>query len=124
MTDMKKAEKDIRELRDARESKILVTGATGFLGSHLMVGFLKKGYPVIALCRSKGGVSAAERISRLLKWFGLGEEETKGLEVEEVFLDRPNLGLERERYARLTAQTDEIFHCAGDTSFAEKTVPV
>lgn len=117
---MKEFEKDIRELREKRKSKILVTGATGFLGSHLMVTFLKRGYPVIALSRSKGGISAAERINRLLKWFGMGEEKKKRLEVAEAFLDQPNLGLEREEYARLIEQTDEIFHCAGDTSFAEK----
>jgi nucleoside-diphosphate-sugar epimerase len=120
MTIMKGAEREILDRRDARETKILVTGASGFLGSHLMVEFLRRGYPVIALCRSKEGVSGTERIGRLLKWFGMSQEEAKRLEVVEAFLDRPHLGLEEETYAFLMGQIDEIFHCAGDTSFAEK----
>jgi len=116
----RKTEKELRRLREARESRIMVTGATGFLGSHLMVGFLKRGYPVIALSRAKGGIGAPERIRRLLKWFGMGQQDARRLEVVEAFMDQPNLGLEKEPYTRLIEQTDEIFHCAGDTSFSEK----
>ena len=85
-----------------------------------MVGFLKRGYPVIALGRPKGGVNAVDRIAQLLKWFDLKEVETASLEVVEAFMDRPSLGLKKSRYARLMDQADEIVHCAGDTSFAEK----
>jgi nucleoside-diphosphate-sugar epimerase len=68
MMALRVSEKEIRDLRDARETKILVTGASGFLGSHLMVEFLRRGYPVIALCRSKEGVSGTERIGRIWVW--------------------------------------------------------
>ena len=117
---MQTTEDQIRTGRDARSSGILVTGVTGFLGSHLMAELLKKGYPVIALCRPKGDLGAAERMGRLLKWFGIGVEETRRLEVVEAFVDQPQLGLSNEKYARLLEQTDEVLHCAADTSFAER----
>ena len=74
----------------------------------------------MALCRPKGGVEAAERIDHLLKWFGMRTQEARRLIVVEAFLDQPNLGLDQEQYASLMERTDEVFHCAADTSFAEK----
>ena len=50
---------------------IALTGATGFLGSHLMATLLSKGYNIIVFGRSAKNESLEERISRLLKWFGI-----------------------------------------------------
>jgi len=85
-----------------------------------MAELLKRGYPVIALCRPKGDFSAADRMGSLLKWFGIGVEEARRLKVVEAFVDQPQLGLSNKQYARLLEQTDEVFHCAADTSFAER----
>jgi len=117
---MQATKDEIRDGRNARKTKILITGVTGFLGSYLMAEFLKRGYPVIAMCRPKGDLGAAERMDRLLKWFGIGVEEARRLEVVEAFVDQPQLGLSNEQYARLLEQTDEIFHCAANTSFGER----
>lgn len=41
---------------------ILITGATGFLGSHTMLEFLRAGYNVKATCRSSSSVQKAKQI--------------------------------------------------------------
>ena len=38
--------------------KVLVTGATGFLGHHVAVDLVTNGYEVIALCRDSKGEAA------------------------------------------------------------------
>ncbi|HZK60530.1 MAG TPA: SDR family oxidoreductase, partial [Anaerovoracaceae bacterium] len=50
---------------------IALTGATGFLGSHLMAALLSKGYKIIVFGRAAKNESLEERISRLLQWFGI-----------------------------------------------------
>lgn len=95
-----------------------LTGATGFLGSHLMVAMLKEGYKIIVLGRSNKE-SLKERISKLLLWFG-AEEYACQLELVETDFQKPLLGLNQENYIKLCRQTEQIIHCASDTSFSER----
>jgi nucleoside-diphosphate-sugar epimerase len=98
---------------------IALTGATGFLGSHLMNTLLLKGYNIIALGRPAKGESLNQRISKLLKWFGNGNYTGK-LEILEIDYLKPMLGLSSEKYSLLCSKTDQIIHCASDTSFSER----
>jgi nucleoside-diphosphate-sugar epimerase len=98
---------------------IALTGATGFLGSHLMNALLLKGYDIIALGRPTKGESLDHRISKLLKWFGNGNYTGK-LEILEIDYLKPMLGLPSEKYSLLCSKTDQIIHCASDTSFSER----
>lgn len=99
----------------------MVTGGTGFIGSHTAVELLKQGYRVVMLCRPNKNRSAKDRVNRLLKWFQLnGVDEQSRLEIVEGFLDRSDLGLSSEKYLYLSDTIDEIIHCAADTSFSEK----
>src|SRR5664280_2217168 len=50
---------------------IALTGATGFLGSHLMASLLTKGYNVVVFGRPVKNESLNERVTMLLKWFGM-----------------------------------------------------
>jgi nucleoside-diphosphate-sugar epimerase len=97
----------------------LLTGATGFLGSHIMAELLKKGERVVVVGRPAGRESLAERIQRLLKWFGI-EHLGERLESLEADFLRPGLGLGAEDYERLRRRGLPIIHCASDTRFAEK----
>lgn len=100
-------------------NKIFLTGATGFLGSHIMAALLRRGENVIVAGRASGADSPESRINRLLDWFGAGD--VKGnLEVYETDFALPHLGLAPDVYARLCRETSVIIHCASDTSFAEK----
>src|ERR1041384_4204168 len=48
------------------KSKVLLTGATGFLGSHLLVGLLTRGHSVVVLKRSSSSTARiADHLSRI-----------------------------------------------------------
>ncbi|MFH2108597.1 MAG: SDR family oxidoreductase [Chrysiogenia bacterium] len=97
----------------------MLTGATGFLGSHVMAGLLNKGERVVIVGRPAGRESLAERIRRLLGWFGIKHCEGQ-LEFHEIDFLKPRLGLGADDYERLRRRGLPIIHCASDTSFAEK----
>jgi len=97
----------------------MLTGATGFLGSHVMAGLLNKGERVVIVGRPAGRESLAERIRRLLGWFGIKHCEEQ-LEFHEIDFLKPRLGLGADDYERLRRRGLPIIHCASDTSFAEK----
>ena len=98
---------------------IALTGATGFLGSHLMASLLSGGYKIIILGRSNKKESLNERISRLLRWFGI-VELAGHLEFVEIDFLKPLLGIPEAEYIWLCEKTELIIHCASDTSFTER----
>ena len=102
---------------------VLITGATGFLGSHLAVRLLRDGQGTVWLARGAGRRTAAERVRRILDWFGVDPGLRSGLRVVEAEISRPELGLARSEFEALAADVDEIVHCASDTSFPEKKRP-
>jgi nucleoside-diphosphate-sugar epimerase len=107
--------------RDETEANgsYLLTGATGFLGSHVMAGLLNQGKRLVVVGRPTGRESLAERIRRLLGWFGIAHREEQ-LEFHEIDFMQPRLGLDAEDYERLRRRGLPVIHCASDTSFAEK----
>jgi nucleoside-diphosphate-sugar epimerase len=98
--------------------KILLTGGTGFLGSHIAARLLEDGHELTLLARGSDGTSAAERVRRLMRWHGVVEEEQRQLRVVEGDLAVDALGLAPAERARLLFETDEVVHCASVTSFA------
>lgn len=97
---------------------IVLTGATGFLGSHLMNSLLRKGHQLILPGRGTKEKSLEERIYRLFKWFGIQcfADQVKIIEVDYA---KPLLGLDIAVYNLICSLTDEVIHCASDTSFTE-----
>jgi nucleoside-diphosphate-sugar epimerase len=79
---------------------VLVTGATGFLGSALIPQLLAKGDKVIALVRDK------EKAKRLLP------QEVKVVEGDII---KPNLGIEN-----VPKDVKAVIHCAALLSFSSK----
>jgi nucleoside-diphosphate-sugar epimerase len=97
---------------------IALTGATGFLGSHLMAAILSKGYNIIVFGRSAKNESLEERISRLLQWFGI-DSCLDQVTCVDTDLSQDNLGIPTGEYSRLCSVVDSVIHCASDTSFSE-----
>jgi dihydroflavonol-4-reductase len=90
---------------------VLVTGATGLLGSHVLLEVLKLDVPVRALIRSESSYKK-EELEHLFLWYG---PENRNLlhRVEWIYgdlLDIPSLEV-----ALQGVQT--VYHCAGMISF-------
>jgi nucleoside-diphosphate-sugar epimerase len=102
------------EKRTARSSRILVTGATGFLGSHIAAALLRAGYRVAVLARATKALSARARIERLADWLGLDEDARSRLTVIEGDVLDPGWA------AAGADSVDEVVHCASSTAFAER----
>jgi nucleoside-diphosphate-sugar epimerase len=117
---MRAAVQAIREKRKKSESRILLTGATGFLGSHLAAGLVRMGYHLILLARPGRQATGRERIEAVLDWLSIPGSERRLIRVIEGTIDTPSLGLDRDLYDRLSREVDEIIHCASNTAFSER----
>lgn len=106
-------------LSSRNKPTIALTGATGFLGSHLMASLLSDGFRIIILGRPNKEETLDGRISRLLRWFGI-EELAGQLELVEIDFLEPMMGIPESTYKRLCTITEQIIHCASDTNFSER----
>lgn len=106
---------------EKKGADFLLTGATGFLGSHLMAALLRRGDRVLVVGRVAGGSSLAERVDRQLAWFGLTDRASQ-VETVEAELLRPQLGLGPASYQRLVSRGARIVHLASDTRFARNNL--
>ena len=84
---------------------VLLTGASGFLGTHLMNELVKSGRQVICLVRNEATFEKA------CGYYGFSSQHDK---VETVVGDitKPLLGLTEETYQRLCGRVESVFHAA------------
>jgi dihydroflavonol-4-reductase len=90
----------------------LVTGATGILGSHVVLALLRKGEPVVA-CRQK--TSDIKKVERLFEYY---TKESKQLfeKIKWVEVDIRDIFSIEEALENVT----NVYHCAGFVSFNNK----
>lgn len=99
---------------------ILLTGGTGFLGSHLAAELLARGYSVEMLARSDSHLTASQRVERVLDWHGVAPVLQHNAHVVEGDITLPSLNLEDGDRRRLQETVGQIVHCASNTSFIER----
>ncbi len=95
---------------------VLVTGATGFLGSSLAVGLLRSGYRVLCLGRS-GGESIRKAVERASQTEGLALSAD---ERERLLTGHWELGKADQIIPKEFAEVDLAWHCAAEMSYSKK----
>lgn len=91
----------------------LVTGATGFLGSHLVCHLLESGYPVRAVKRVNSRMDEFEYISNL----SLGDKKSELLKkLEWAIADITMIDQLEDALQGIT----KVFHCAAVVSFHQR----
>jgi len=108
------------EKRKRKTGTLLITGATGFLGSHIAAESAKRGYSLWIVARPGKHQTARGRVEQLFAWLEAGPWDRSKMRIIEGYLDQPDLGLDRAQYHELLDHADEIIHCASSTSFSER----
>jgi len=91
---------------------IAVTGATGFIGSHLLAYLLLDGSNVIGVCRNKESIKKAEEVLNLYNIDeGVIQSQLEWVEadVRDVFA-----------LSEIFSEVDYVYNCAGMVSFHPK----
>ncbi|HEV8132898.1 MAG TPA: SDR family oxidoreductase [Acidobacteriota bacterium] len=102
--------------------KIFLTGATGFLGSHLAWRLIDEGRPLKLLLRSgprPGEDRIAEILSKLVDDPARVRQALQQVEITYGDVSLPQFGLRGADYQRLR-HSSEIWHCAASLSFAQE----
>jgi nucleoside-diphosphate-sugar epimerase len=95
---------------------VLVTGATGFLGVHLLKRLLERGDQVVVLAHRGHPVPAMDRLERYLTWAGADHRIRDRLRTNVAIMKgdvvEPRFGLSTAEFRMLSDATDELWHCA------------
>ena len=110
----------LQEKRENRSCKVFLTGATGFLGSHIAGEMIRRGFSLWVLCRPNKHLTGRERFDRILDWLGVKVPDSSRVRIVEGCLEKPLFGVDKRQYYEILSQVDEVIHCASSTSFSER----
>lgn len=97
---------------DVTPQYVLLTGATGFLGAHILRELLRRKVNVVCLVRNK------ERLRSTLKNYFPKEYEYFTYKVVKGDIVEPRFGLEPEEYETLAKRVDMVIHTAANVNHA------
>lgn len=103
-----------------KPTRILLTGATGFLGSHLLLDLLRRSDAhIVCLVRAADDETAGNRLGEALNRFSLpwSTEVRRRVTVLAGDIREPRLGLTDERWAELADDVDSIVNVAAAVDF-------
>ena len=115
--DAKRADKHTPDrLTPAKEATniFLLTGATGFLGAHLLFELLRRGQcaKVICLVRGASPADGLQRVCGTFRRYGLDVGILKDIETVCGDITLPCLGIPADDYKRLSDEVTAVIHCA------------
>lgn len=91
---------------------VLLTGATGYLGSHILRELMRRKMHVICLVRDE------EKLKKTLRYYFPDEHEYFAYKVVPGDIAQPKLGLGEQDYAYLTDKVDMVIHTAANVNHA------
>jgi len=103
--------------------RFFLTGGTGFVGSFLAVELMKKGHFITFLARSKGDLSATERVDAAVQFVDPQSygSYVSSYNVVEGDITKEDLGLSPSTVKGLgVMRYDSMFHFAASVTFDEK----
>lgn len=100
------------QLHHSEIKYVLLTGATGFLGSHILRELLKRRMHVICLVRNE------EKLKNILHYYFPKEHDYFRYKVIVGDIAEPFLGLSEEEYTLLAGKVDMVIHTAANVSHA------
>lgn len=96
--------------------RVLVTGATGFIGAHLVAELVASGSEVVCLARADDDAQAAARVRGTLERYRIDLDPAR-ISAVAGDLGAPLLGLAERRFLDLGDTVDAIFHSAALANF-------
>ncbi len=96
------------QLHQSEIKYILLTGATGFLGSHILRELLRRKMHVICLVRNE------EKLKETLQYYFPDEHSYFRYKVRIGDIAEPYLGLSKEQYDHLAEKVDMVIHVAAN----------
>lgn len=100
----------VSKIRALPDGVILVSGATGFIGRHLVPQLVTAGKRVAVLARRRAGVPAQARIAESFGAISKRIEVVEGDLADSTTLE--------QNVMRMHSRVKTVIHCAGETSFS------
>ncbi len=111
--------RQIHAITDARH--VLVTGATGFLGAHLVAELISiPGLEVTCIVKANSEAEARERVTANLHKHALAREDVaRRLHVVEGNLAQARFGWSEERYRAMADAIEAVYHSAAAVDWSQ-----